>query len=405
MPTEIRPATESEMGEYGHLGAYVYGGSFGEGAESTNATANRPEWTLCAFVDGQMASMFCTIPFTMRAGGNPVPMGGISSVGTLPEFRRQGLSRKLMTQALADMRENGQPVASLWASQAAIYQRYQFAATTVLRSYTIDSADVILNDGSDSKCTVRRVTVEAGFDTVKSLYIDFIQNRMCYLHRARPLWQNNMLEAVSEDGPTEIAVSYDQEGQPVGYVIYSLRSGKVNHSARNQELKVREIIWLNLEAYKSLWQFLGAHDLVGRITWNSAPADDPIYELLAEPRLLQARDNEGIWFRIVDATAALAARGYEGSGRINIGINEDRLTPWNNGTFELDVTDGAGEVKKTSAAADIQLSLKSLASLYTGFRSARDLANWGLLEADAEAVNLAESIFRTASAPHCPDHF
>ena len=123
MTTEIRPARDDEMGEFGLLGAYVYGGSFGDGADSLSGTANRSQWTLCAFIDGQMASMFCTIPFTMRAVGKAVPMGGISSVGTLPEFRRQGLSRSLMTRALADMVEKGQPVAALWASQAAIYQR------------------------------------------------------------------------------------------------------------------------------------------------------------------------------------------------------------------------------------------------------------------------------------------
>ncbi|NIQ93771.1 MAG: GNAT family N-acetyltransferase, partial [Desulfuromonadales bacterium] len=68
------------------------------------AGANRPEWTLCAFDDGKMVASFCTIPFTMRAVGRSIPMGGISAVGTVPEYRRRGLLRRLMTRGLAEMR-------------------------------------------------------------------------------------------------------------------------------------------------------------------------------------------------------------------------------------------------------------------------------------------------------------
>jgi predicted acetyltransferase len=405
MTIEIRPAREDEMGEFSLIGAYVYGGSFGDGEQTLSATANRAEWTLCAFVDGQMASMFCTIPFTMRAAGKAIAMGGITSIGTLPEFRRQGLSRKLMTQALADMHEKGQSIASLWASQAAIYQRYQFAMTTVRRSYSIDTVDLIFNDSRDTDCKVRRVALPDDFDTIKSVYIEFIKDRFCYLHRSRALWHHNMLEDVAADGPTRIAVSYDSARKPVGYVIYTLRSGKVDHEARSQEIKVREIIWHTIDACRSLWQFLGAHDLVGRIVWHDAPADDPAHELLAEPRLLHARDTEGAWFRIVDVAGALSSRGYAAEGSLKIGIEDDQLTPWNTGTYELKVSDGAGEVTKGTTGADIRMSLKTLTSLYTGFRSAGDLSNWGLLTGDEQSIALAGQLFSARGAPHLPDNF
>ena len=45
------------------------------------------------------------------------------------------------------------------------------------------------------------------------------------------------------------------------------------------------------------------------------------------------------------------------------------------------------------------------ASLYTGFRSATELANWGLLDGDARALAKANAVFRTRHAPHTPDHF
>lgn len=405
MAIEIRSARAEEMADMGKIGAYVYAGSFGDGPENKIATSNRPEWTLCAFVDGQMASMFSTIPFTVRVLGKAVPMGGVSSVGTLPEFRRRGLSRSLMTQALANMHERGQPIASLWASQAAIYQRYQFAMTTVQRSYSLDTVDIGFYDGDMGSCDVSRVDINEGYDLIKPLYIEYIKNRICYLHRAKTLWQFNALEERSEDGPTEIALCRDSSGSPVGYLIYTVRSGRTDHRSRVQEMKIRDFVWLTHDSYRSLWRFIASHDLVGAVQWQSAPLDDPAPELFIEPRQLHTRDQEGLWFRVVDVAAALAARGYMGVGTIKIGIEEDVLAPWNSGVHQLIAAADGVKVKSVDGTPDIQLSVKALASLYTGFHSARVLAGWGLLKGEPSSILLAEQIFATPHAPHCPDRF
>ena len=120
---EIRPARADEMDQFGLIAAYAYAGGYGDGPDNIVSRSNRPEWTLCAFVDGRMAASYATIPLTMRANGRAIALGGVSAVGTLPEYRRQGLVRKITAQSFADMRERGQSVAALWASQAAIYQR------------------------------------------------------------------------------------------------------------------------------------------------------------------------------------------------------------------------------------------------------------------------------------------
>ena len=36
------------------------------------------------------------------------------------------------------------------------------------------------------------------------------------------------------------------------------------------------------QTYRSIWQYLGLHDLVGRITWETAPIDDPAYEMFQD---------------------------------------------------------------------------------------------------------------------------
>lgn len=405
MSINIRPAAEHEMPQLGLIGAYVYAGSFGDGPDNLVRNTNRPEWTLCGFDGDRMVTSFSTIPFTMRALDKSVPMGGISAVGTIPEYRRRGLLRRIMTQALANMQAANQPIAALWASQAAIYQRYQFAMTSVLRHYRVDTVDIGFHDGDTGSCRVERQGLENAFDTLKQIYIRFVADRICYLHRSRALWQLGVLDEVKADGPVMVAVAINDTGESVGYLVYTMRGGRVAHPARNQELKIRDMAWLTPDAYRSLWRFVASHDLVGAVTWNAAPVDDPARELFTEPRLLDTTDTEGCWFRIVDVANALAARGYRGAGSLIISVPKDELAPWNEGTWQLDVADGTAQVTSSTKRPDIETSIKALTSLYTGFRSAQSLAAWGLVRGDAGAIAKADAIFRTPHGPHCPDHF
>ncbi len=87
MAIEVRAARPDEMDQFGLVGAYVYAGAFGDGPDNVVSQNNRPEWTLCAFVDGRMAASYSCLPFTMRANGKAVSLGGVTAVGTLPEYQ------------------------------------------------------------------------------------------------------------------------------------------------------------------------------------------------------------------------------------------------------------------------------------------------------------------------------
>ncbi|HIC33357.1 MAG TPA: GNAT family N-acetyltransferase [Gammaproteobacteria bacterium] len=404
MNVEIRPLTAGEMGQLGELGGYVYGGSFGDGPDNVVATANLPDWTLCALVDGKLVSSFTAIPFTMRANGNAVALAGVSTVGTQPEYRRQGLLRQIQTQAFADMRDRGQSVAALWASQAAIYQRYGYAMTTVLRSYHVDTTDIGFHDGVWGSGCVERLSVNDAFDVIKSIYIRFVENRTCYLHRSKALWLQNAMEEIEGQGPIHAGVHYDEEGKADGYIIYTLRANKVDHATRGQEIIIRDMAWLSMDGYRSMWEWLKRHDLVGRVSYQTAAADDPAVELFAEPRLLHGVDHEGIWLRVVDATGALGDRAYSSEGEITIGLTDDPLTPWNNRSIRLEASPEGAHVT-SSKSADLQTSAKALASLYSGFRTARQLRAWGLIEGEDHVIDTADRLFASSHAPHCPDHF
>jgi predicted acetyltransferase len=405
MSIEIRTAHAEEMNQFGDLTAYAYGGAFGDGEDNLAMHANRPEWTLCAFDGPTMVASYATIPFTARANGNAVALGGVTTVATAPEYRRRGLLRSITSQALEAQLDAGQSVAALWASQAAIYQRYGYAAASAQISYQIDSVDLNLLEPASDEMRVMRGPLTDIMADIKTAYRSFVATRTLYLHRSAPLWQANVLTETAESGPVHGALCRDADDQVRGYVLYTLRNDLVTHRARNQALEIRDLVALDIDAYRALWAYLSRHDLVGRISWQRAPLDDPLPELLAEPRMLHAQAHEGVWLRIVDVAGAFTGRGYDCDGEIEFSVADDSLTPWNDGGYRLTVSNGIAEVQRIGVTDALTLSVKTLASAWCGRHRLSQLASWGLLQGDAATIERADRLFATRHSPHCPDHF
>ena len=110
-------------------------------------------------------------------------------------------------------------------------------------------------------------------------------------------------------GPKYLAIAVDSSGRARGYVEYSLggahdrtrpggnHNGYEKHPTRSQNMMVGAFVWLDIDAYRSIFTFIASHDLVGRVDVVRVPQDDPAPELFMEPRLLNPIDEEGSWWR------------------------------------------------------------------------------------------------------------
>jgi predicted acetyltransferase len=285
---------------------------------------------------------------------------------------------------------------------------------TVQREYDIDTVDIAFTDGNNGSCNVERIDHAEAEPVCAALYQEFIADRSVYID-----WEARLQKGGGWGGDiastrfgAHIAVATDGSSTPVGYVIYITRSGN-KHKTRTQTLHVSELIWTTMDAYRSLWSFIASHDLVGAVKYHSAPADDPAPELFMEPRLLDTKDNEGMWLRIVDVPAALSSRRYhiaplELSLAIEIVDDGTGLAEWNNGIWLLSVgSEGEATVAAAEGGvqAEISLTIKAMASLWTGFRTAAELHAWDELAGEASAVTKACLIFAPLHAPHCFDHY
>ena len=405
MALEIRPCRDAdEMAEYGRIVSYVFAST--EGMDEELSTT-QPDWTMCAFVDGQMAGTMGVFPFTVRLNGVPVSMGGVTAVGTLPGYRRQGLLRKIMTDGLAVMRDRRQSYAILWASMAAIYQRFGYGLASTQVRYSFDPRYVALQDNAPVPGSIDLMNKEDAFPIVKQLYIRHATSRNLHIHRSVPLWDASTFHPPKKGQPLYVAVYRDGEGEPRGHLIYTTAEDERTGPGPGQKMVVNDFIALDLGAHRALWEYIRRHDLVGRVEMNGVvPEDDPSPSLLLEPRMLNRSTSDQIWMRIVDVEQAIPQRPYGARGELTFKVDKDDICPWNNGTYLMETDGQITELRRTDREPQLTMTPNTLASLLAGHRTATYHERAGQLEVrDRSALATADAIFRPEYAPHCPNSF
>ena len=420
---QVRPATTDEAEAFRFITSTVFAWHPDEPPPFF------PQYTLCAFEDGEMVSSFTAYPFTWQLNGAPVPTAGVAAVGTLPHRRRRGHLRRIMEESFRRQRAAGQSMAILWGAHTAIYQRFGYAVVAHDARYDIRPSDidfdVPLGLPDPPPPGDVRITTNPTADQLRPIYDAYIADRNGQVHRNDELWHFGPLRPNKPEGPLYAALYTEprvgQQDAPLGYALYTVRDGVYGPTGEDrdadegQRLTLRELVATTPAAYRALWQTLASHDLVRRIHYTNAPEDDPLFDLIQEPRLLRRATQDGIMARIVDLAAALPQRPYGAPLSLRLRVI-DRDCEWNDGLWAFQ-TDGQhttvertpierSRIEPTTDAPQLTLPIHSLASLLTGYRSASQLVRIARAHAtpglDLTAIDQA---FATAHRPHCLQHF
>ena len=78
------------------------------------------------------------LPFDMTVPSGELPVASVTMVTVRPTHRRRGILRQLMRQQLDDLHARGVAVATLWASESIIYQRFGYGMAFVRARIEVD---------------------------------------------------------------------------------------------------------------------------------------------------------------------------------------------------------------------------------------------------------------------------
>lgn len=349
---------------------------------------------------------FATFRKTLNAGyGSLVPAHLVTAVTVRTSHRRRGLLRRLMTEDLARAKADGVPVAALTASEASIYRRFGFGVATAERRITVTTGPrfrlAVPTDGR-----VEAADPAALLELAPSVFArahlttpGSIDRQERYRVAAAGQWDR---DTGGEELALRAALHFGADGEPDGYVTYAFQGWEREPHA----MEVRDLVAATPAAYLALWDFLGSLDLVRRIVWNEAPADDPLAWALDDGRALRAETAQDmLWLRILDVPAALGARRYGADGSLVLDVADGLGLA--GGRYRLRVSGGVPTVAPGEGEQpDLALDVAELGSLYVGGVRAATLREAGRIsEANPGAAVLAERMFAVERPAHCLTHF
>jgi predicted acetyltransferase len=364
----------------------------------------------CAMEDDRFVATSGVFSVHLSVPGGEMAAGGITWVTVLPSHRRRGIMRQMMRWMIDDGRNRGEPIAMLWAAEGAIYQRFGFGLGTYSVNLESDARSFAFARDWPAEGTFRLIPAGEGRELVEPVYEAARAQRAGFLARTPDWWVGILPDAEKDKkgGEVKRLVVYEVDGHAEAYAIYKTKA-EYDVRGSSSKLIVEEAIASTHRGTREIWRYLHNVDLMRTVkTWR-LPLDHPVLTLLAEPRRLGATISDGLWFRVVDAVAALEGRTYgidgHGRGRVTFDLR-DEFCPWNAGRWDLEVEDGRARVTRTDTDADLAMDANDLASLFLGGFSATALAVAGrVVEMRPGGLAAADSLFPTPLKPWCPQEF
>ena len=412
-PYPIRPVTPEEFDDFYRVAMHAFHGSpLSEGDRELSLASLEFDRSLAAFDGKQVVGTAAVYTYQLSVPGHrTLPAAGVTWVSVLPSHRRRGVLSSMMRQQLDDVRDRGEPLAVLWASESVIYPRYGYGRSMWHTDFTLHRGEGTLANAflGDGRMRLRITSPEAALPELAKVYDAVLPSRPGFIARNETWWGRAIYDpADSRRGasPLHCLLAEDQSG-PRGYALYSGQSQWDEVSLPGGVLRVREMIADGPAAGAALWADLLSRDLTTDFHVYKRPIDDPLLFQLADPRRARPLLKDALWTRITDVPAALAGRGYSAPVDVVIEVR-DGLIPANAGRWHLTAAGvaAAASCVPTTAAAGVALDITELGAAYLGGTTLGAMAVAGLVsELRPGAVRELSAAMGWDLAPWCPVSF
>ncbi|KAA5832049.1 GNAT family N-acetyltransferase [Saccharopolyspora hirsuta] len=349
---------------------------------------------LGAFDGGELVGTARATSNELAVPGGRVAAGAVTGVGVRADRTRRGVLRELMRVQFDDVRQRGEPVAMLHASEATIYERFGYGVASRHRKVELERARVAFRDDAPRGGQVRVLDRKAADPLLPEIYRRCAVDRAGWIGRDEPWW-SGFWQYLGED--VLVAVHTGEDGVDDGFAVYG-----PNHGERGTALDVHDLKGADATAVAQLWRFLLGVDLVDRVVGHVRPLDEPLEWWVTDRRQCRVTEVEDdLWVRLVDVLAALRARTYGAAEPVVVEVR-DAFLPDNEGGYRI----GPDGVERSADEPQLRLDVSALAALYLGDQLASTLVAAGRIEVrDPAAVAAADRLFATLETPWCGTGF
>ncbi|MEX0768209.1 MAG: GNAT family N-acetyltransferase, partial [Microthrixaceae bacterium] len=359
-PLQVRLLGQGELELYHQINA----ASFGLILDPAQLESKRPlvefdRWYLAEF-DGEVCGGTGSFHTELTVpGGSSIPAAAANDAGVLPSHRRLGVFSALMERQLRDLRDSGEVVALLHASEGSIYSRYGYGVATSVRQVSVQARRVqFRSDCPDPSGTTRIVDRATAIEPCAAVHARACSQRVGGVARTADWWELVLGDAESFMGGGQgrlVVLHLDEAGTADGYAIYQIAEDWSTGQAEHV-LAIWELLGETISVELALWRMLLSHDLVSRVQGFIA-TDHLLWNVVVDPRQIHVDyEQDRLWLRLLDVEAALSARSYATSDMLN-GVDScklvfglrDALLSEMAGSYTLDVQHGVGTCTRSDA--------------------------------------------------------
>ena len=405
MSVEIRTATADEFPEVIRPIMHYFGRTPSEEFAARFGPLIPADRIHGAWEDGRVVGSGGVFPFETGIPGGLIRAAGVTLVGVMPTHRRRGIFGDLMRAQLEDVRERGEPMAYLWASEDTLYGRFGYGIASFSGSIDLPRDRIAYADRFEPTGEVRLVEPDEAVEPFSEIQRAAATQHPGMFVRTKEWWTVRRLAdpdwvRAAEGGSEQVCALLELDGRPAAYALYRLHFSADRGIAAGFT-NVIEAVGVSPEATRGIWRYLLDIDWMARVKASLLPRDHELFLLLREPRTLRFEYRDGLWVRLVDVQAALAARSYKAGEPVVIEVRDD-LFAENAGRYRV----GPYGAERTDAEAELSLPIQALGSVYLGGFGFGELARSGQVEELVDgALDRADTLFRADRYPWCPEIF
>ena len=324
-------------------------------------------------------SQIAVYPLQMNVHDEIYPIGYVTSVNTYPEYSGRGLIRTLMHKSLTRMKEKGQSIALLYPYSIPMYRKFGWEIISNKISYKIKDNQIYPSRKRATTGYVRRV--DWNNPDFMNLHTQFaLRTHGCLLRNASA-WEEYWRWDVED---TTVAVYYSSKDKPLGYMVYLIKE---------DVMYIKEMIYLNRESQKGLWEYISAHySMIDEVRGNTY--QNELLAFYLEDGNITETIKPYIMGRIVDVEAFFMRYRCDPTEedvcfRFEI---EDNFLDWNNRGFNVFFHGGKATVTDREPRYTVRMNINTLSTLLLGYMTANQLYKLERIEGSPDAIQILDEV-------------
>ena len=315
--------------------------------------------------------------------GAEVPAANVAYLAIAPQTRGRGLARPMMEALCEEARRRGALMVSLFASARPVYRKCGFELAGDEVVYEAETAAL----PSGSRVEFKPLKVED--DRIKAAYDEKVAVECGPLRRTNVHWAELTREPTH--GLAAFGVGDDR-----------LRAYVIADAGESSVLDIRDWYAENGEMADAILCFMGRfRSVYPKARWHGAPQDDLVAAMPDKGWRLAHQEE---WLvRILEPASALERRRYL-IRSAELGIHIDETGMHTAIRLKIESGEARASLGSTEGLPTVTIRASAFASLFTGFRSASQLARRGNLFGAPDAVQLCDLVF-AGPRPWVAEHF